>query len=232
MTVDAAAKMLDLLVKLLGAIIWPLVVLFLSIRFGPAITNFISNLGEFSLKGPGFEASGKREEAAAALAAAAVSHTEPNAAPGSAARDTREAANVVSDVVTPRLIRRAGQATVLWVDDNPDNNIHERQSLEALGVNFVLALSTEEALGKLSAQSFDAVISDMDRPPDPQAGYTLLEKLRKAGNLTPYFIYSSSRSVAAQIEARRRGATGCTNRPIDLFRMVLSVLGQPNGWPS
>jgi CheY-like chemotaxis protein len=64
----------------------------------------------------------------------------------------------------------------LWVDDFPNNNIYERQALEALGVNFVLATSTEEALKKISRQRFDAIISDMGRPPDSRAGYTLLDQ--------------------------------------------------------
>ena len=115
---------------------------------------------------------------------------------------------------------------MLWVDDRPNNNINERQSLEALGVSFVLATSTDEAIDKIKRQSFDAIISDMGRPPDPQAGYTLLDKLRASGNQTPFVIYAGSRSPEHQAEARRRGAVGCTNRPNELFEMVLSVLGR------
>lgn len=35
---------------------------------------------------------------------------------------------------------------VLWVDDRPDNNIHERRAFEAVGLSFTLARSTSEAL--------------------------------------------------------------------------------------
>jgi CheY-like chemotaxis protein len=161
-----------------------------------------------------YEASGKRQaEAAAALAAAAVSHPEAGASPEANARDARAAAQVVAEIVTPRMIRRAGRATVLWVDDRPSNNVHERQALEALGVTFVLATSTDEALEKFKYQSFDAIISDMGRPPDSEAGYTLLDALRKNGNQTPFIIYAGSRAPEHRAEARRRGAVGCTNRP-------------------
>jgi CheY-like chemotaxis protein len=68
--------------------------------------------------------------------------------------------------------------------------VHERQAFEALGVTFVLATSTDEALEKLKRQSFDAIISDMNRPPDSQAGYTLLDKLRVGGNQTPFITLS------------------------------------------
>jgi CheY-like chemotaxis protein len=124
------------------------------------------------------------------------------------------------------MIRRAGRATVLWVDDRPSNNIHERQALEALGVTFVLATSTNEALEKVKSQSFDVIISDMGRPPDPQAGYTLLNELRTSGNQTPFIIYAGSRAPEHRAEARRRGALGYTNRPDELFEMVVSALGR------
>lgn len=227
MTIDNVIKLLDATTKLLSVLVWPTVLVFVLIRFGSALREFIASMGEFSLKGAGFEASAKRKaEAAAAIAAAAVSHPEVGASPEATARDARSAAQVVAEIVTPRMIRRAGRATVLWVDDWPSNNVHERQSLEAVGVTFVLATSTDEALGKLKRRSFDAIISDMGRPPDSQAGYTLLDKLRADGNQTPFIIYAGSRAPEHRAEARRRGAVGCTNRPDELFEMVLSVLGQ------
>jgi CheY-like chemotaxis protein len=96
--------------------------------------------------------------------------------------------------------------------------------LEALGVNFVLALSTDEALEKIERQHFDAIISDMGRPPDPRAGYTLLDRIRSMGNKTPFIIYAGSRSPEHRTEAKRRGALDCTNRPDELFGLVLSAI--------
>jgi CheY-like chemotaxis protein len=228
MNPDTLIKVLEATTGLLKAVIWPALALFVLIRFGSAFREFIANMGEFSVKGAGFEASGKRKqaEAAAALAAAGASRPDEGATPESAVKNTREAVELVAEFVTPRVIRRAGQSVVLWVDDRPDNNINERHSLEALGVSFVISTSTDEALDKLKQQSFDAIISDMGRPPDPQAGYTLLDKLRASGNRSPFIIYAGSRSLEHQAEARRRGAVGCTNRPNELFQMVLSVLGR------
>jgi CheY-like chemotaxis protein len=225
MTIDSSAKLLDAVTKLLSVLIWPSVVAYILIRFGPAFRRFIRTMGEFSVKAPGgFEASAKRQvEAAAALAVAAVSHPEAGAPPETAAGT---AARVVAEIATPRVIRRAGKATVLWVDDRPSNNIHERQSLEALGVRFALATSTDEALEKLRHQSFDAIISDMGRPQDSHAGYTLLDKLRASGDQTPFIIYAGSSAPEHVAEARRRGAVGSTNRPDELFEMVLMALGR------
>jgi hypothetical protein len=97
---------------------------------------------------------------------------------------------------------------VLWVDDRPDNNIIERHSMAAYNIGFVLAQSTGQALAELLKQHFDAIISDMGRPPDSRAGYTLLEAVRGSGDRTPYFIYSGSRAPEHVREARSRGAQG------------------------
>lgn len=204
------------------------VLVFVLVPFGSALGDFVAGMGEFTLKGAGFEASAKRKqiEAAGAIAAAVVSHSEADASPEATAKDARAAAQVVAEVATPRTIRRARGAKVLWVDDRPSNNVHERQALEALGVTFELAKSTDEGLEKLEHQSFGVIISDMGRPPDPQAGYTLLDKLRASGDQTPFIIYAGSRAPEHRAEARRRGALGCTNRLDELFEMVLSALSR------
>ncbi|HXY98527.1 MAG TPA: response regulator [Stellaceae bacterium] len=226
MTIDDGVRLFEAATKLFGVLVWPSVLVFVLIRFGPALRELVASLGEFSLRGAGFEASARRRkaDAAEALTAAAVSGPKPGATPEAIGRDARAAFDIVAEVATPRVIRQAARSTVLWVDDNPGNNVHEQHALEALGVSFVLAKSTDEALEKLKRQSFDVIISDMDRPADPQAGYTLLDKLRASGDRTPFIIYSGSHAPEHRAEARRRGAVGCTNRPDELFEMVLSAL--------
>ena len=228
MSIDELVKVIDATTKLLGVLVWPTLLAFVLVRFGPALKDFFSSLGEFSFKGGGFEATAKRKqaEAAAALMAASVARPDAATTPESAARNAKEAADVVAELVNPRVIRRASEATVLWVDDRPNNNIFERQSLEALGVSFVLATSTDDALDKLARHKFDAIISDMGRPPDPRAGYTLLDQLRASGNQVPFVIYAGSDAPEHKAEARSHGAVGCTNRASELFGYVLAVLSR------
>lgn len=228
-SIDEVVKLIDAITKLLSVVIWPGVLIFVLVQFGRDLRDFLSSLGELSLKAAGFEASIKRKqaEAAAALAAAAASEPDGDTTPETIAREAKLAADVVADIVTPRVVRRAGRSKILWVDDRPENNTYQRQALEALGIQFVLATSTEEALEKLNHNHFDAIISDMGRPPDPQAGYTLLDKLRTAGDKTPFIIYARrSRTPEYIAESRRRGAIGSTNNPSELFEMVLSVIGR------
>jgi len=222
MTIDNVLKILDAATKLLGVLVWPAVLVVTLIRFGSAIGEFIANMGEFSLKAAGLDVSAKRAkrkqvEAAAALGAAIQARSSDA---------TASDARAVVSIATPQMIHRAEKATVLWVDDRPRNNSYERQALEALGITFVLATSTEEALRELSRRSFNVIISDMGRPPDPRAGYTLLDKIRAEGNQTPVIIYAGSRAPEHVAESRRHGADGCTNRPDELFEMVLSALAR------
>jgi CheY-like chemotaxis protein len=113
---------------------------------------------------------------------------------------------------------------ILWVDDNPDNNVSERRALEALGLSFALAESTEQALRYLDTTSVDAVISDFKRKDDSQGGYTLLERLKERNLRIPYIIYTGSASPELEAEAKKRGALGETNRPTRLFELVIEAL--------
>lgn len=229
MSVDDIVKLIEAFVKLLNVIVWPGVFIFVLIRFGRDLRIFFSSLVELTFKGAGFEASVKRQqaEASAALAAAAA-RPDKAESPEKVAREARIAADIVAEVVTPGVIRRTSKSNILWVDDRPNNNIYERQALEALGISFTLAKSTEEALEKISKQSFDAIISDMGRPPDSRAGYTLLDTLRSQGLQTPFIIYAGSRDPKHVAESRRHGAIGCTNNANELFEMVLSTIGRIN----
>jgi hypothetical protein len=160
-----------------------------------------------------------------ATAIARVAHPVPDTALPKPAGDATddEVAGLVKTLGKERETKKAHKL-VLWVDDRPDNNIIERRSMAAYNISFVLAQSTGQALAELRKQRFDAIISDMGRPPDFQAGYTLLEAVRGSGDGTPYFIYAGSRAAAHVREALSRGAQGTTNRGDELLQMLLQAL--------
>ncbi len=132
--------------------------------------------------------------------------------------------DVAAALPSPRAQRRLQGARILWVDDRPDNNRFERQALEALGIDIDLSTSTDDALGKIRRRSYDLIISDMGRPPDARAGYTLLDQLHSSGNQIPFVIYASSRAPEHVRESREHGAIGCTNSPQELIAMVTAAL--------
>ncbi len=220
------------MVKFVDVIAWPLVFIYIVNIFHSPLYDLLAALGEVSLKVAGFEATAKtrQAEATAALAAAEVARqTDPlqSCAIGS---DVRNLAHFVNKNVSLQVLRCIAGRKLLWVDDNPNNNIYLRQSLEALGISIELARSTDDALCRLSVENFDTIISDMARTPDANAGYTLLRALRESGNRIPYVIYTESASIDHQAKSTSLGAVGCTNRPDELLRLVLQVLRSRNSY--
>ncbi len=149
-----------------------------------------------------------------------------NATAKTAGRDTsqKDISEAAANIVDANI--QLGQSgaklkTILWVDDRPDNNIYERETLSALGFTFDLALSTNEALQKLKPTKYSAIISDMGRAEGPREGYVLLEKVRSIDKAVPYFIYAGSNLPAHKQEAMQRGAQGTTNDPRELMKLVV-----------
>ena len=140
------------------------------------------------------------------------------------AERTKETAERINRLVTPGASQQLTIASVLWVDDLPANNKYERQALEALGIQFTISTSTKDALEKVQREKYDVIISDMGRPGDQRAGYTLLQKLRDMGILVPFIIYSGSKLPEHIAEARRRGAFGSTNDPEELLELVVNAI--------
>jgi len=121
-----------------------------------------------------------------------------------------------------------GPQQVLWVDDTPEGNTRERDLMTTMDMSVTTCLSTEDALALLERpeSQFDVVISNMSRPPDPQAGYTLLDAMRERGDTTPFVVYSGSDKPEHDQLAKEHGALGSTNRPQELVNLVYQALGR------
>jgi CheY-like chemotaxis protein len=226
MPADQTGSVLSAVASLIGVLVWPTVLIFVFLRLEPQLRKLINGDKDIQIKAAGFEASFTRPqlEAAAALGAASAQKSEAgNNEPATPAEVADTLARAIPDVQTRK---KLGSSHVLWVDDRPDNNSYERAALEALGVSFDLSLSTDDALKKVQASPYDLIISDMGRPPDTQAGYTLLDSLRRSGNQTPFVIYAGSRQPALVALAREHGALGCTNVPAELISLVTGAIGR------
>jgi len=226
MSIDDITKLLDSITNLIAVLAWPVFGVFLIARFGTTLKELASSLSEFSFKGGGIETTLKRKqiEAAVSLAAATVANNENGAKASSTANEAMAAANFILKTVNADVLKQTEISRILWVDGKPENNLHERAALSALGINFILAHSTDEAVELLQQSKFDVIISDMNRPSDSKAGYTLLSQIRQMGNLTPYIIYAGSSNPAYKIDAIKRGALGSTNKADELFDYVVNAL--------
>jgi hypothetical protein len=67
--------------------------------------------------------------------------------------------------------------------------VYERQAMEAMGLQFTLALSTSEALQTLSARRFAAIISDMGPKGGPR------EAMRDRAHLRDRYKGAASRNL-------------------------------------
>ncbi len=222
-------KLLALFISFLQVVIWPLIALLLLLFLRNPLKKFISDLIEVTFKAGPIETTAKRQqviEVATSLGAATVHWQDKTQDEVQLpdAEKAKEIAQVVNQLITPGTSRQIAGSSALWVDDTPVNNLYERQALEALGIHFTISKSTEDALEKVGRTHYDVVISDMGRPPDQHAGYTLLEKMKAMQIATPFIIYAGSKRPDHITEARKRGAFGTTNDPQELFELVVSAL--------
>lgn len=124
----------------------------------------------------------------------------------------------------PEVKKSVGKKAVLWVDDRPENNVFERNALEQYGIEFTLALSTQQALNCMKHDKFSLVISDMARKEGSQEGYALLESVRKIDEKIPYIIFSSADKEECIEETLNRGGQGYTNNSNELIDLVIKNL--------
>jgi CheY-like chemotaxis protein len=210
------------------SVIWPVVVVVFLVLFREPITALLQRLRHMTVKASksgvvvSVEAFRAQQVAAGAFIARAMETKSKSF--GYEQPSHMRIVQTVEQAVTCREAGRFSESKVLWVDDYPDNNLQEREAFEAIGLQFTLASSTEEALTILQARSFAGIISDMGRPPDPRAGYTLLDILRARGDKTPFVIYAGSSAPEHKRETTKHGGQGCTNRPDELFTLVTKAI--------
>ncbi|MBO0779053.1 MAG: response regulator [Ktedonobacteraceae bacterium] len=136
----------------------------------------------------------------------------------------QEIVNLVMNAATPQAVQKVAGAKVLWVDDNPSSNIYPRKALEALGIHFTLSTSTNDALERIRLDPYDVIISDMNRPPDKQAGFTLLEALRKQQMKIPFILFAGADRSDLKAETKRRGGYGIAVSYQELFQFVIEAI--------
>lgn len=164
----------------------------------------------------------------AAVEAAAVAARDWQAkVPGSGPPvDVGRIRETVSQAFDPETAARLIGKSVLWVDDNPANNMLAVRALRRLQLDIEQVTSTELGLEALTRRHFDLIISDMGRGVNMRAGYELLEAVRNQGNKVPFFIFAGSDKPEFRLEAEKRGAQLSTNDMLELIDQTIRHLGQ------
>lgn len=105
-----------------------------------------------------------------------------------------------------------GHIKVLYVDD--DVSFIETSKLMLLDLNSNLSIesctSVDEAFKKISANRYDAIISDYEMP--QKSGLDLLKTLREQNNKIPFILFTGKGREEVAIEALNLGADGYHNK--------------------
>lgn len=146
---------------------------------------------------------------------------------------TSKAGSNVTERERTQVMQRAERASpvlrgaqILWVDDHPDNNLHERRLLRSLGVFVDLARSTEEAISMLANTRYDMVISDMERDGIQDEGVKFLLRARSLGLHRPTVFYLSRVDESRGLPLY---AFGIAARPDHLLHYIMDVLERERG---
>jgi CheY-like chemotaxis protein len=231
---DVFMKFLALFLSFLQTIIWPMTVLLIAFYLRIPIKRFIGEIIEVSLRAGPIETTAKSKQALeiATSLAAASAHLEDSTTSttqGLMQETPRDIAKLVDQTVNPQVAQHLAGTSILWVDDKPLNNTYVRNALEALGLRFAICTSTEDAVEELKRSTFDAIISDMGRPPDEYAGYTLLDEMHKLSFKLPYIIYArGANRPNYKEEAKAKGAYASVSGPQTLYRTVVTLFSTTN----
>jgi len=226
-TVDALLK----LAEIATACVWPVTLLLVLYLFRAAIRAFLPELARrlqrAEIAGTTLEFS---EIAVDALQEAIETGAqEYKDEPEKLASFVRNQVSKLPDVrafASPEAQPRLKRRIILWVDDNPMNNVYESNLLKRLGADVYPVRSTQEALAFLEQNPCDLVISDLSRVEGerekPEAGYELLDALNRRDQQVPLIFYTGQ---AARMNKKRiRAAHGAADHPSQLIDLTMRAL--------
>ena len=116
------------------------------------------------------------------------------------------------------------RARILWVDDHPENNIEEREFLQAQNIAVYQATTTKDALLLLAMYDYQVILTDMGRQDDALAGLRFTEQLRKQGITTPVIVYTLLSNPAQQQIALEHGANAVAIDKATLYQLLHTML--------
>ena len=112
-------------------------------------------------------------------------------------------------------------ATILIVDDDPDNQELLAEALNRAGYDTLMARSGEDALAKMQEQNVGLILSDIQM--GAVSGIELLKWCRQQLPDTPVVLVTAFGSIESAIEAMKHGAFDYLTKPINLGELFVVV---------
>ncbi|MBU2582738.1 MAG: response regulator [Alphaproteobacteria bacterium] len=140
--------------------------------------------------------------------------------------DMQRLRQTVHKAFTPDVVENLIGKSILWVDDNPRNNLLAVRAMRRLQLDIEQVASTEAAIAAMEVSRYDLVISDMGRGANMRAGYELLDIIRKRGSNVPFLIFAGDDKPEFRREAKQRGAQLSTNDMLELMDCTIHFLNQ------
>ncbi|MTV49553.1 response regulator [Heliobacillus mobilis] len=110
---------------------------------------------------------------------------------------------------------------VLVVDDQKGVRQLLREALRIVDVTAELASDGQQALDRLSQESFGLVLLDMKMP--GMSGLEVLTEMRKRGDPTPVWMMTAYEEVKLYEEAQRLGAEQYVIKPFDVMDLAQKI---------
>ncbi len=213
----------------LAVLLWPIIVIILIFAFKPAIAAIVDSAKsrKFTLKIGGQELT---MEEANQQQQIAIDDLRKNLSElKSAVESSKQYEQAVKEQGSVESLIK--DTAILWVDDNPKNNIFLIQQLRNMGFKVELSLSTEDGLAKFHDGNYALIISDIGRKErggyNYSAGFDLLKGIREQNSNFPFVIFSTFRAIqqyGTRIQAL--GVTAMTNSPTELLGIIRSEISK------
>lgn len=208
-------------VSLITGIAWPVVIGVVVWRLLPTIKRVLASRG-FTINAGGMEISvqqasenlTERLEDLREQVSALKAQVDAAGPPASGEEQT---------AVSPISEGLPGLSAVIWVDDYPENNAFEVDTLRRKGVRVFQARTTLEAMRLLDSRpDTSAIITDMGRTENgyskDTAGIELISQVRESQPQLPVLVYASAPAVGrTRALALEAGATFVTSSATELL---------------
>lgn len=121
------------------------------------------------------------------------------------------------------LFSEENHATILYVEDHPDNRLLVRRILQSEGFTVIEAINATQALEKVKDLTPDLILMDINMP--DMDGYTLTARLKEFKHLARVPIIALTANVMRGDRERslEAGCDGYIQKPIDVDNLTNQI---------